>query len=152
MRFFKILKKYKWYFLLVICLLALSLGTVVYADKISDIQNDISDIKSQQSEATRKMQEAEDNIARYQNEISSLEGNIAEYAKDIDSLNGRLGTVNEEVKQLEDDLQNAAAEARAAPDAGASRRGTVRKIRKKRPPDFRRSFSVKKRRENLSRR
>ena len=44
MRFFKILKKYKWYFLLVICLLALSLGTVVYADKISDIQNDISDI------------------------------------------------------------------------------------------------------------
>jgi len=116
MRFFKILKKYKWYFLLVICLLALSLGTVVYADKISDIQNDISDIKSQQSEATRKMQEAEDNIARYQNEISSLEGNIAEYAKDIDSLNGRLGTVNEEVKQLEDDLQNAATSYQATKD------------------------------------
>ena len=116
MKFFKILKKYKWYFLLAICLISLSIGTIVYADKISDIQNDIADIKSQQSEATRKMQEAEDNIARYQNEISSLEGNIAEYTKDIDSLNGRLGTVNEEVKKLEDDLQNAATSYQATKD------------------------------------
>ena len=62
MKYFKVLNKYKWYFLLVICLISLLLGTIVYADKISDIQNDIADIKSQQSEATRKMQEAEDNI------------------------------------------------------------------------------------------
>ena len=88
MKFYNMLKKYKIYFVLVICLLAISFSVAVYADKISDIQDDIADIKSQQSEATRKMQEAEDNIAKYQNEISSLEGDIAEYTKDIDSLNG----------------------------------------------------------------
>lgn len=116
MKFFNMLKKYKMYFLLIVCLLAISFSAAIYADKISDIQDDIADIKSQQSEATRKMQEAEDNIAKYQNEISSLEGDIAEYTKDIDSLNGRLGTVNEEVKLLEEELQNAATSYQATKD------------------------------------
>ena len=116
MKIFQVLKKYKWYFLLVISLVVVFLGTWVYADKISDIQDDIADIKAQQSEATRKMQEAEENIKKYQNEISSLEGDIEEYSKEIDGLNGRLGTVNEEVKKLEDELQNAATSYQATKD------------------------------------
>ena len=44
MNFLKVLKEYKYYFILILCLIVLSVGTIVYADKISDLQDDIADI------------------------------------------------------------------------------------------------------------
>lgn len=111
-----LLKKYKVHFLLLAVFAVLSCVTFVYADKISDIKEDINEIKKQQSETTRKLAEAEENIKNYESEISSLDTNIDKYTDDINSLNGRLSTVNEEVEQLDHDLQNAATSYQATKD------------------------------------
>lgn len=109
-------KKYKVHILLLVIAISLSCVTFVYADKISDIQEDINEIKKQQSETTRKLAEAEDNIKSYEAEIADLDTSIDEYTEDIDSLNGRLGTVNEEVEQLDKYLQDAATSYQATKD------------------------------------
>ena len=116
MKVFKSIMKRKLYIFLLSVLVISSVFTYVYADKISDIQGDIADIKAQQSETTRKLAEAEESIKGYESELAGLDDDIEKYAEDIDSLNGRLGTVNEEVQQLEHDLQNAATSYQATKD------------------------------------
>ncbi len=116
MKSFQKIKKHKWHIFFISILFVLIFATSVYADKISDIKDDIEDIKSQQSETTKKLAEAEDNIKTYEAEIKDLDSNIDEYTKDIDSLSGRLNTVNSEVEQLEKDLQDAATSYQATKD------------------------------------
>lgn len=116
MKFLKDIVKHKIYVFLLVAIAISSLLTYVYADKISDIRDDIEDIKEQQSETTRKLKEAEENISKYESEIKGLDGDIEKYSESIDSLNGRLTTVNEEVEQLEHDLQNAATSYQATKD------------------------------------
>ena len=115
MKIFKT-KSHRIFLFLFVFSILVAIATCVYADKISDIQDDIADIRKQQSETTKKLAEAEDNIKNYETEIKSLDSNIEEYTADISSLNGRLETVNSEVKQLEDDLQNAATSYQATKD------------------------------------
>ena len=116
MKFLKDIVKHKIYVFLLVAIAISSLLTYVYADKISDIRDDIADIKEQQSETTRKLKQAEENISKYESEIKGLDGDIEKYSESIDSLNGRLTTVNEEVEQLEHDLQNAATSYQATKD------------------------------------
>jgi murein DD-endopeptidase MepM/ murein hydrolase activator NlpD len=71
----------------------------------STTQENIEEIKKQQSATTKKYNEITSDMAIYNKQIDSLDSEIDKYSKQVDTLNAKISTISKEVGSLESELQ-----------------------------------------------
>lgn len=97
------LKRYLICFLFVLSTLIVSKNIIA-----KTTQQEINDIRAQQSAAAKQYTQLTDDIKIYEKEVTTLDGKISEYEIQVTKLNKRISNINKEVKDLELNLQNVA--------------------------------------------
>lgn len=97
------LKKYLICFLFCFCVVIVSTNVIS-----KTTQQEIDDIKSQQSAAAKQYTQLAEDIAIYEKEVSKLESKVSEYEEQVNNLSKKVQNINNEVEGLESNLQNVA--------------------------------------------
>ena len=102
------LKKIKSNIVIIICILFLSMFSIVYgADAISKYEEQLEKVKKEQQENASKLTGVEREIALYSYDVAQIDSEVVKYSKDLAGLEENIEDVNQELEKLESDLKQA---------------------------------------------
>ncbi|MDD3304461.1 MAG: peptidoglycan DD-metalloendopeptidase family protein [Clostridia bacterium] len=98
----------KFFSMLIISMLTISLFSSVTAAKLDDYEQELEQIKKEQKENASKLTGVEKEIAQYTYDIADLDSKMSKYSKELAGLQTKVESVNEKLEEQEQALQNSA--------------------------------------------
>lgn len=112
----KSLKFNKILFSLVAFCIMISFGSSLFADKVSDLQNQLNQIAEQKRKIESELKGVNADIKQYILEMVDLDGQIVKYDGELNILQAKVNDVTKKLQEQEDSLQNAAQKYNSAED------------------------------------
>lgn len=97
-------KSFKHFIFILLVMLSLSIS--YYQIEAATTQENIEEIKKQQSATAKKYDQTSSDISIYEKQIGTLNKEITKYKKEVDNLNIKVSTISSELEILEKELQN----------------------------------------------